>query len=613
MATAPYVINPDDPTQPTENLTMGAAAAELRGLKQRVLLAREETADLETRALTHEGANPYELDAQLNANGNKITELPTATGASDATPLSQVLALMQERLGFLSQITWAPGLAIEATPTRQWTVVAGQAYVATSNHVAGATFAADLAAGFWLAVDAMQVLADLASTASGKGAEMVAFKPVGAGAVDRTVSDKLREFVSVKDFGAIGDGVTGESAAIQSAINSGHGDVYIPNGEYLIDADIIVPNNVCIRFSKKAVFKASANGRTFFKSTFSAYFSQIHGAQLDGNGFSGVTGFDMTNFRLNAGVFNPNMQRMEYGFVGRSGCFGTPIDNPTAYGVKYPLVFVENNSGTVVKNPNFDNSVVAGGDGAGVGVTVQYGAGSNLGSVVIGGYIQGFAKGVQDEAIGTVIDSIYFEACTSADVDGVAARVSRYVNLSHWGGIGAVAYKLRNCDAIQIESPVMGSGARAAMFDVDGTNTNCIGVMTGSNASYNTPKGDVSGILLSGHSSHITVTDASGASLSLTQNTQAAMTISGKVVTISADITYPTTSDMSLARIALPYEGAAGVQINAACGFTNYGSPLTLNGSGDSVYFLLLSSGANLQNSNMSGKRVAFTFSYIAK
>lgn len=239
MATAPYVINPDDPTNPTENLTMGAAAAELRGLKQRVLLAREETADLETRALTHEGANPYELDAQLNANGNKITELPTATEASDATPLSQVVALIQERLGFLSQITWAPGLAIEATPTRQWTVVAGQAYVATSNHIASAAFADDLAAGRWLALDVAQVLADLASTASGKGAEMVAFKQSGAGAVDRTAQDKLREVVSVKDFGAVGDGVTDDSAAItaaQNAATAAGAVLYFPAGTYKCSA-----------------------------------------------------------------------------------------------------------------------------------------------------------------------------------------------------------------------------------------------------------------------------------------------------------------------------------------------------------------------------------------
>lgn len=79
----------------------------------------------------------------------------------------------QQLLGTLSQIAWAPGLAIQATPTRQWTVQAGQAYVAASNHIAGATFAADLAAGKWIAADVAQLTAALASNADSKGASLI--------------------------------------------------------------------------------------------------------------------------------------------------------------------------------------------------------------------------------------------------------------------------------------------------------------------------------------------------------------------------------------------------------------------------------------------------------
>jgi hypothetical protein len=58
------------------------------------------------------------------------------------------------------------------------------------------------------------------------------------GAVTRLVQDKLREMVSVADFGAVGNGVANDTQAIQSAIDyvagRGGGVVYLPNGTYRI-------------------------------------------------------------------------------------------------------------------------------------------------------------------------------------------------------------------------------------------------------------------------------------------------------------------------------------------------------------------------------------------
>jgi hypothetical protein len=74
------------------------------------------------------------------------------------------------------------------------------------------------------------VVQDLADA---DGSDWIGFEPAGAGAVAMSVQDKLRETVSVKDFGAVGDGVTDDTAAIQAAADVG-GTLYFPKGTYEI-------------------------------------------------------------------------------------------------------------------------------------------------------------------------------------------------------------------------------------------------------------------------------------------------------------------------------------------------------------------------------------------
>ncbi|WP_242112780.1 right-handed parallel beta-helix repeat-containing protein [Luteimonas aquatica] len=59
-------------------------------------------------------------------------------------------------------------------------------------------------------------------------AEEVSFLQAGMGAVPRTVQAKLRETVSIRDFGAVMDGVTDDYAAIAAALASGARRVTVP-------------------------------------------------------------------------------------------------------------------------------------------------------------------------------------------------------------------------------------------------------------------------------------------------------------------------------------------------------------------------------------------------
>lgn len=77
-------------------------------------------------------------------------------------------------------------------------------------------------------------------------ANQINFLQAGSGAVTRTVQSKLRDTVSVKDFGAVGDGVADDSAAIQDAVDSltSGGTLVFPFGTYKINThiDITVGN-----------------------------------------------------------------------------------------------------------------------------------------------------------------------------------------------------------------------------------------------------------------------------------------------------------------------------------------------------------------------------------
>jgi len=102
----------------------------------------------------------------------------------------------------------------------------------------------------------------VADLADDDGSDWIGFEPDGVGAVARSAQDKMRDSVSVQDFGATGDGVTNDAAAIQLALDTGKsiffdsGKTYNVTGTLSATAD----NQIINLNGAKIDFSGASNG-----------------------------------------------------------------------------------------------------------------------------------------------------------------------------------------------------------------------------------------------------------------------------------------------------------------------------------------------------------------
>jgi hypothetical protein len=101
------------------------------------------------------------------------------------------------------------------------------------------------------------------ATSSYGDANNVSYVPAGVSAVATTVQTKLRETVSVKDFGAVGDGVTDDTAAIQAAIDATPFEVQFLAGTYKTTAPIVIKKGKSVQLGNAVVEAHFNNGYIF--------------------------------------------------------------------------------------------------------------------------------------------------------------------------------------------------------------------------------------------------------------------------------------------------------------------------------------------------------------
>jgi len=130
-------------------------------------------------------------------------------------------------------------------------------------------------------------------------ADLVNFIQSGTGAVARTAQSKMRESMSVLDFGAVGDGIAIDTASINlsiSAVNAaGGGTVVVPKGTYLIDANtvagittgvagIVLLDNVTLIIDGTIKVKNSAYGAGAFFGAIRSLDAGVQNARITGRG-----------------------------------------------------------------------------------------------------------------------------------------------------------------------------------------------------------------------------------------------------------------------------------------------------------------------------------------
>jgi hypothetical protein len=150
------------------------------------------------------------------------------------------------------------------------------AYVETSSTVV--TFTAGLHVGALVKFTTAQTLSSGVTDAS-----LVTYDPPFTGSVPTNVEAKLSEYVSVKDFGAVGDGVTDDTVAIQAAIDSGAKLVTAIAGEtYKITSTLTIT---------VAALQLDFNQSTLLLDDATGSFSHI----LIGDGITQVNGVRLSN------------------------------------------------------------------------------------------------------------------------------------------------------------------------------------------------------------------------------------------------------------------------------------------------------------------------------
>lgn len=324
-----------------------------------------------------------------------------------------------------------------------------------------------------------------ATFAASSGSSLVGFLQSGTGATARTVQAKLRDVVSVQDFGATGNGVTDDTAAIQAALNylstlpamtGAQGKLFFPRGAYVFSSTLNIPANTHL-------IGEGVNFATALVPT--ASFTGSQAVKVDGTTATGGYAFRITIENITLNCTNFPSGRVP---VLLQDCYTIGLRNVYLYNGKGTALVQIKSNATSVLDITLDSCHIFGANttDAVVGVDIQTGSQVRL----LNCDVENTATGVKISGSAKVaLNSLYAERnIQGVDHQGTAGSLTILSPHVLAPNAGSTCVTVRGDNCTIIGGRLDGNGGTNGIRTADATTRPQNFVAIGVNAEINDPK-----------------------------------------------------------------------------------------------------------------------------